>query len=88
MVKYTYWDNSKEYHGAMMLEVVLSDGSTISQADEVFQSQIGKDPKKIPTIGCSWEKHSSKGIEHYLTEEEIEQCQEAWEKGTTGSVES
>lgn len=49
---YTYWDNSKGYHGKMLFQI---QAGGIAEADEKFQQSTGIVPAKCSWIGCSVE---------------------------------
>lgn len=49
MNTYTYYDNSKSWHGKLLL-VVYAD--TITDADKIFEKITGLNTIKCPRIGC------------------------------------
>jgi hypothetical protein len=50
MNKYTYWSNEKGWHSSLLAEI---DAKNISEADEIFQTQTGIDPRKVPSVGVA-----------------------------------
>jgi len=52
MTSYSYWDNSKTYHGKLLWSVVAKN---ITEADYMFEQTTGQSIKN-PFIGCQIRK--------------------------------
>lgn len=55
---YTYFDNAKGWHGAILL---LVSADSISEADVKFENTLGYDPSKKSTVGVTITKHPNVG---------------------------
>lgn len=44
LLKWTYWDNSKEWHGQQLFETIAH---TITEADSAFEKAVGVHPSKV-----------------------------------------
>lgn len=49
MHKFIYWNNKDKFHDFVVLEV---EAESISEADKVFQKEIGKHPASLSWVGC------------------------------------
>ena len=50
MFLFTYWDNSKNWHGKQLVEITAE---SIKAADDHFTKVFGYHPKNIPTVGVT-----------------------------------
>lgn len=76
-------------HVAIRYETNEGPIEQIYHVNQFARGQVPKPGDRIEAHVFAWRReHEPKGIEHYLTPEEIEHAREAFEKGTTGPVES
>jgi|LakMenEpi03Aug12_release.lakeMendotaPanAssembly.Ray.scaffolds.fasta_scaffold2797200_2 hypothetical protein len=52
MKTYNYWDHNYDYPGKLVFSVSLPDDKTITDADQLFFINQGKEPSKLYCIGC------------------------------------
>jgi hypothetical protein len=50
MTKFTYWDNSKTWHGKVLFEVIAEN---IVEADKIFQENFGYSPYTKSNVGAT-----------------------------------
>jgi hypothetical protein len=56
---FTYWDNSKQYHGKKLFQV---GAETIAEADELFILTCKKIPFQNPTISVNVDFDNAEGV--------------------------